>query len=178
MFLSFFFFKQKTAYEMRISDWSSDVCSSDLGAAIIGGVLFAHYLVDVKNEIRRYDLKGAPLGNVALPGIGSVVGFGGEQNDSETFYAFTSLATPTTIYRYDIAADESSVWAAPQVDFNPDDYAVEQTFFDSKDGTRVPLLVVGRKNLPARPQTTILYRHGGYDIHRTGQSSVWGRVVN
>src|SRR3546814_7643167 len=53
------------------------------GAAIIGGVLFAHYLVDVKNEIRRYDLKGAPLGNVALPGIGSVVGFGGEQNDSE-----------------------------------------------------------------------------------------------
>src|SRR3546814_16087995 len=59
------------------------------GAAIIGGVLFAHYLVDVKNEIRRYDLKGAPLGNVALPGIGSVVGFGGEQNDSETFYAFT-----------------------------------------------------------------------------------------
>src|SRR3546814_3738213 len=44
------------------------------GAAIIGGVLFAHYLVDVKNEIRRYDLKGAPLGNVALPGIGSVVG--------------------------------------------------------------------------------------------------------
>src|SRR3546814_5877839 len=51
------------------------------GAAIIGGVLFAHYLVDVKNEIRRYDLKGAPLGNVALPGIGSVVGFGGEQNE-------------------------------------------------------------------------------------------------
>src|SRR3546814_18511556 len=64
------------------------------GAAIIGGVLFAHYLVDVKNEIRRYDLKGAPLGNVALPGIGSVVGFGGEQNDSETLYAFTSFATP------------------------------------------------------------------------------------
>src|SRR3546814_9666999 len=66
------------------------------GAAIIGGVLFAHYLVDVKNEIRRYDLKGAPLGNVALPGIGSVVGFGGEQNDSETFYAFTSRSEEHT----------------------------------------------------------------------------------
>src|SRR3546814_7106012 len=60
------------------------------GAAIIGGVLFAHYLVDVKNEIRRYDLKGAPLGNVALPGIGSVVGFGGEQNDSERSEEHTS----------------------------------------------------------------------------------------
>src|SRR3546814_19569608 len=96
----------------------------------------------------------------ALPisGIGSVVGFGGEQNDSETFYAFTSFATPTTIYRYDIAADESSVWAAPQVDFNPDDYAVEQPFFASQDGTRVPMFVVGRQNLPARPQPTILYR--------------------
>src|SRR3546814_10310120 len=150
-----------TRQRREIVPQSEDVLE---GAAIIGGVLFAHYLVDVKNEIRRYDLKGAPLGNVALPGIGSVVGFGGEQNDSETFYAFTSFATPTTSYRYDIAADESSVWAAPQVDFNPDDYAVEQTFFASKDGTRVPMFVVGRKNLPARPQPTILYGYGGFNI--------------
>src|SRR3546814_2789024 len=60
---------------------------------------------------------------------------------TDTLFPYTTLfrSTPTTIYRYDIAADESSVWAAPQVDFNPDDYAVEQTFFASKDGTRVPM---------------------------------------
>src|SRR3546814_13212668 len=67
-----------TRQRREIVPQSEDVLE---GAAIIGGVLFAHYLVDVKNEIRRYDLKGAPLGNVALPGIGSVVGFGGEQNE-------------------------------------------------------------------------------------------------
>ncbi|MCM8730802.1 prolyl oligopeptidase family protein [Hephaestia sp. GCM10023244] len=134
------------------------------GAGIVGGVLFAQYLVDVKTEVRRFDLSGAPLGSVALPGIGSVAGFGGEAGDNETFYAFTSFATPTTIYRYDVAADQSSVWAAPQVAFDPDDYAVEQTFFTSKDGTRVPMFVVGRKDLPAEPQPTILYGYGGFNI--------------
>ncbi|HVI97716.1 MAG TPA: prolyl oligopeptidase family serine peptidase [Sphingomonas sp.] len=134
------------------------------GAAIVGGVLLAQYLVDVKNEVRRFDLKGKALGTIALPGIGSVAGFGGEADDSETFYAFTSFATPTTIYRYDIGADESMVWAAPRVDFDPEDYAVEQTFFTSKDGTRVPMFVVGRKDLPAEPQPTILYGYGGFNI--------------
>ena len=134
------------------------------GAAIIGGVLLGQYLVDVKNDVRRFDLAGEPLGSVALPGIGSVIGFGGEQDDTETFYAFTSFATPTTIYRYDVAADESDVWAAPEVDFEPEDYAVEQTFFTSNDGTRVPMFVVGRKNLPAEPQPTILYGYGGFNI--------------
>ncbi len=133
-------------------------------AAIIGGVLLAQYLVDVKNEVRRFDLEGRPHGAIALPGIGSVVGFGGTQDDPETFYAFTSFATPTTIYRYDVAADESRVWAAPKVDFDPADYAVEQTFFTSKDGTRVPMFVVGRKDLPAEPQPTILYGYGGFNI--------------
>jgi prolyl oligopeptidase len=134
------------------------------GAAIVGGVLLGQYLVDVKNEVRRFDLAGKPLGDVELPGIGSVVGFGGTQDDPETFYAFTSFATPTTIYRYDVAADESSVWAAPEVDFDPADYAVEQTFFTSKDGTRVPMFVIGRKDLPAEPQPTILYGYGGFNI--------------
>ncbi|HEU4960346.1 MAG TPA: prolyl oligopeptidase family serine peptidase, partial [Sphingomonas sp.] len=82
----------------------------------------------------------------------------------ETFYAFTSFATPTTIYRYDVAAEESTVWAAPEVDFDPADYAVEQTFFTSKDGTRVPMFVVGRRDLPPEPAPTMLYGYGGFNI--------------
>lgn len=134
------------------------------GAALIGGVLVAQYMRDVQNEVRRYTPKGKRLDDVALPGIGSVTGLGGEQDDPETFYAFTSFATPTTIYRCDIATGESTIWAAPDLGFDPGDFAVQQVFFASKDGTRVPMFVVGRRDLPAEPAPTLLYGYGGFNI--------------
>jgi prolyl oligopeptidase len=134
------------------------------GAAIIGGVLVAQYMVDVKNEVWRYTLDGKRLDDVALPGIGAVGGLGGTQDDPETFYAFTSFPMPTTIYRCDAATGESSIWAAPEVRFDPEEYAVEQVFFRSKDGTRVPMFIVGRKDLPAEPAPALLYGYGGFNI--------------
>ena len=134
------------------------------GAGLIGGVLVAQYMRDVQNEVRRYTLKGKRLDDIALPGIGAVAGLGGVEDDSETFYAFTSFATPTTIYRADAATGESRVWAAPEIRFDPADYAVQQLFFASKDGTRVPMFVVGRRDLPAAPAPTLLYGYGGFNI--------------
>lgn len=134
------------------------------GAGLIGGVLVAQYMRDVQNEVRRYTLKGKRLEDVALPGIGSVAGLGGVEDDPETFYAFTSFATPTTIFRADAATGESRIWAAPEVGFDPTNYAVQQLFFSSKDGTRVPLFVVGRSDLPAAPAPTLLYGYGGFNI--------------
>ena len=134
------------------------------GAAIIGGVLIAQYMRDVKNEVRRYSLDGKRLGDLALPGIGSVGGLGGTHDDPEAFYAFTSFATPTTIYRADVTTGESTVWAAPDVGFDPDKFVVEQVFVTSKDGTRVPMFVVGHRDLPAEPAPTLLYGYGGFNI--------------
>ncbi|WP_242150084.1 prolyl oligopeptidase family serine peptidase [Sphingomonas sp. BAUL-RG-20F-R05-02] len=135
-------------------------------AAILGGKLIADYLVDVKSEVRRYNLDGTPDGTVALPGIGAVVGGSGTQDDAETFYAFTSFATPTTIYRYDVKTNQSTVWAQPKVAFDPAGYAVEQRFYASKDGTRVPMFVVRRKDVTA-PAPTLLYGYGGFNISVT-----------
>jgi len=134
------------------------------GAGVIGGVMVAVYLADVKTEVRRYTLEGKSLGPVVLPGIGTAGGFGGEPDDPETFYAFTSYATPTSIYRYDVKSGNATPWATPKVDFNPADYVVEQKFYASKDGTRVPMFVVHRKNLPAGPAPTLLYAYGGFNI--------------
>jgi len=134
------------------------------GAGLIGGVLVAQYMRDVQNEVRRYTLAGKRLEDVALPGIGSVTGLGGEQDDPESFYAFTSFATPTTIYRCDVATGESEIWAAPTIGFDPADYVVEQVFFSSKDGTRVPMFVIGRRDLPPEPVPTMLYGYGGFNI--------------
>ena len=136
------------------------------GVSMIGGKLIADYLVDAKTEVRVHDLDGKPIRTVGLPGIGTASGFGGEQADKETFFSFTSFNRPTTIYRYDVASGEASVWAAPKLKFNPEDYSVEQRFYASKDGTRVPMFVV-RKKGQTGPAPTILYGYGGFNISMT-----------
>lgn len=134
------------------------------GAGIVGGKLVASYLVDVKSELRRYDLDGKPDGVVALPGIGSVAATSGAEDDSEMFYAFTSFATPTTIYRYDLKTGNATPWAMPKVAFDPALYDVSQRFYASKDGTKVPMFIVRRKDLPAGPAPTLLYAYGGFNV--------------
>jgi prolyl oligopeptidase len=134
------------------------------GAGIVGGKLIASYLVDVKSELRRYGLDGKPDGVVALPGIGSVAGTSGAADDDELFYAFTSFATPTTIYRYDLKTGTAIAWTKPKVAFDPGLYDVSQRFYASKDGTKVPMFIVRRKDLPAGPAPTLLYAYGGFNV--------------
>ncbi|MEO5867012.1 MAG: prolyl oligopeptidase family serine peptidase [Sphingomonas sp.] len=144
-------------------------------AGIVGGKLVAEYLVDVKSEVRRYGLDGKRDGTVALPGIGSVVGISGTQDDPEVFYSFTSFATPTTIYRYDVRTGAASVWAQPKAAFDPADYDVAQRFYTSKDGTRVPMFVVRKKSVTG-PAPTLLYAYGGFNISTTPAFSA-GRIA-
>ena len=122
----------------------------------------ASYLVDAKTEVRRYTLNGARDGAVPLPGIGTASGFGGDQDDPETFFAFTSFATPTTIYRYDVRTGQATPWQTPKVAFNPADYDVAQRFYGSKDGTRVPMFLVRKKGTTG-PAPTLLYGYGGFN---------------
>jgi len=136
------------------------------GAGLVGGQLIASYLVDAKTEVRIHDLDGKLKRTVTLPGIGTASGFGGEFGDRESFFAFTSFNQPTSIYRYDVASGEARIWEAPKVAFNPDDYAVEQRFYASKDGTRVPMFIV-RKKGTAGPAPTILYGYGGFNVSLT-----------
>src|SRR3546814_13422424 len=134
----FFFFKQKTAYEMRISDWSSDVCSSDL----VGDRIILSYLGDAKSEARMVALDGKPIANINLADIGSASGFGGKSSDPETFYAFSSYARPTTTYRFDTQTGKSDIFAEPTHTFKPAAFNVEPRFHTSKDGPKVPILLV------------------------------------
>ena len=136
------------------------------GADLVGGKLIASYLKDAKSEVRVHALAGALERTIALPGIGTATGFYGEYDDPETFFAFTSFNRPTTIYRYDASSGQVTPWAEPKVAFNPDDYRVEQVFYTSKDGTRVPMFIV-RKAGTAGPAPTLLYGYGGFDISVT-----------
>ncbi len=136
------------------------------GANLVGGRLVASYLADAKTEVRVHNLDGSLIRKVELPGIGTASGFSGKYEDPETFFAFTSFNRPTTIYRYDAKTGQQSVWAAPKLAFNPDDYKVEQRFYTSNDGTRVPMFIV-RKASVTGPAPTLLYGYGGFDISLT-----------
>ncbi|MDO7842378.1 prolyl oligopeptidase family serine peptidase [Sphingomonas immobilis] len=144
-------------------------------ASIHDGKLIAEYLVDVKSELRRYALDGASEGAIALPGIGAIGGISGDETDPELFYTFTSFATPTTIYRYDVKTGKSAIWVQPEVAFDPAAYTVEQRFYASKDGTKVPMFVVRRKDVTG-PAPTLLYAYGGFNISVTPAFSA-GRLA-
>ena len=136
------------------------------GASLVGGKLIASYLKDASTEVRVHSLAGKRERVIELPGIGTAGGFGGDFDEKETFFSFTSFNRPTTIYRYDVASGEATAWATPKVAFNPDDYSVEQRFFASKDGTRVPMFVV-RKKTTTGPAPTLLYGYGGFNVSLT-----------
>ncbi len=135
---------------------------------LMRGRFFAQYMKDAQSAIRIHQKTGALVKEVKLPGIGTVTGFGGKREDKETFYAFTSFTRPTTIYRYDVEADSSTVFKEPSVKFNPDDYETKQIFYKSKDGTRVPMFISHKKGLKLDGSNpTLLYAYGGFNISLT-----------
>lgn len=140
---------------------------------VVGNRFFCHYLQDARSVVRVFALDGRHERDVDLPGIGSAGGFGGKRSDTETFYVFTSFTTPGTIYRYDIASGSSQVWRAPKVDFDSAAFETRQVFFNSKDGTRVPMFVTHRKGLKLDgTNPTYLYGYGGFNISLTPSFSV------
>ena len=136
------------------------------GVSLVGGKLIASYLVDAKSEVRVYTPAGKHESTIALPGVGTVGGFSGKASDPETFFSFTSFNRPSTIYRYDASTGQATEWAAPKLTFDPDTIAVEQRFYASKDGTRVPMFIIRRKDVTG-PAPTILYGYGGFNISLT-----------
>ena len=131
----------------------------------VGGRFICTYLHHAANQVRFFKIDGTPDGDLPLPGPGMVLGFAGRSDDPETFYKFSDFTTPGTVYRFDVATREVSVFRSPQVDFNPDDYVTEQVFYASKDGTRVPLFITHKKGLEIDGDTpTYLYGYGGFNI--------------
>ena len=134
------------------------------GVSIMNGKIITQYLVDAKTEVRLYDLAGKSLGKLPLPGMGTAGGFGGDMKDKETFFSFSSFTRPASVYRYDLTTGAVTPWAEPKLTFNPDDYTVEQRFYPSKDGTKIPMFIVAKKGaLKPGGAPTLLYAYGGFN---------------
>ncbi len=143
------------------------------GVDIVGNMFVTSYLKDAKSQVKMYSLDGTFVREVEFPGIGSAGGFGGKRTDTETFYSFSSFATPPTIFRYDLLTGKSTKLRQAQVKFNPDDYTVEQVFYPSKDGTKVPMFIAYKKGIKLDgTNPTLLYGYGGFSISLTPGFSI------
>ena len=131
-----------------------------------GGKLFATYLKDVTSRAYVYSLDGKLENEIQLPGLGSAGGFGGRNDDPFVFYSFTSFNAPSTIYKYDIATKKSSVFRTVEIPgFNGKDYEVKEVFYQSKDGTQVPMFLTYKKGIKLDGNNpTLLYGYGGFNI--------------
>lgn len=139
-----------------------------VGASRVGDRIILSYLGDAKSEAEMIALDGRKVADIRLADIGSASGFGGKSADPETFYAFSSFARPTTIYRLDTATGQTEIFAEPKLTFKPDDFTVEQRFYKSKDGTEVPMFLVMKKGVDrSKGSPTILYGYGGFNVSLT-----------
>ena len=160
-----------------LSDWQELIPEKQYtldGIRPVNGMLILTYNQDASDHAYVYGLDGQLRHQVTLPSVGSV-SFSGKKDQPECFYSFTSFTQPGTIYRYDILADKSTPYYTPKMAFRLDDFTSEQVFFQSKDGTRIPMFLTYKKdkgnlksqtsNLkPQTPRPVYLYGYGGFNI--------------
>ena len=144
-------------------------------SSIVGNKLFVHRLKDVKSETTIYSLNGKAEGTLPYAGIGDASGLSGEVKDRFGFYSFQSFIQPPTIYRYDTVTGKQEIFAQPKTPFDASQYELKQVFYKSKDGTRIPMFIAGKKGLKTDGSERLLMTgYGGFNLSETpGWSPLW-----
>jgi prolyl oligopeptidase len=144
-----------------------------VSVGIVANMLVASYLKDARSQYKMFALDGKFVREVEFPTIGTASGFNGRRTDTETFYSFSSFATPPSIYRYDLITGESTLLRRSGAKVEPEDYEVKQVFYSSKDGTRVPMFIAHKKGIKLDSSNpTLLYGYGGFNIPLTPAFSI------
>jgi prolyl oligopeptidase len=153
-------------------DWKEIISQTDAvlqGASAWGGKLFAQYEQNASSQLKIFDLNGEHLSDLMLPAIGTVYQSDGKWDRDEIFYGFMSFTVPPTVYRYDLKTKATTLWAkvdAPAI--QPAAYEVNQEWYHSKDGTRVPMFIVNKKGLKKDGHNpTLLTAYGGFNVSLT-----------
>ncbi len=142
-----------------------------------GGYFFADYMVDAISKVYQYGYDGKLVREVKLPGVGSAGGFGGKREDKNLYFSFANYSTPDSSYKYNVETGEYQQYWKPEIDFNPEDYESHQVFYDSKDGTKIPMMITHKKGLELHGKNpTILYGYGGFNISLTPSFSIANAV--
>ena len=160
-------------------NWTNFIAETEnvLSPTTGGGFIFANYMKDAISVVKQYDYAGKLIRNIELPGIGTASGFGGKLKDAALYYSFTNYITPNSTFSFDPKTGKSAIYNQPKVDFKSDDYISTQTFYNSKDGTKIPMIITHKKGLALSGKNpTILYGYGGFNISLTPSFSVANAV--
>jgi prolyl oligopeptidase len=156
---------QRAAWKEIVAEQPDAVLKS---FSVAGGRLALHYMRKATNELRIVTLAGRPVRKVALPGLGSVSALSGHPDDDEAYFSFSSFTRPTTIYRTSVRKGGREVYFQLKVPVDPRPYLAEQVSYSSKDGTRVSMFIVRRRDLKRDGSTPfLLYGYGGFNISLT-----------
>jgi prolyl oligopeptidase len=134
-------------------------------AVFAGGRFVVSTLHDVRSRLAVFGTDGSALGEIALPGIGSVNGVSGRSSDPEVFYRFSSFLTPPAVMARNLETGAERVFRGPEARLEASRFETREVFYTSKDGTRIPLFVTARKGLKLDGRSPAwLYGYGGFNI--------------
>jgi prolyl oligopeptidase len=153
-----------------IANWKTiiDAKPEVLTASAAGGNIFASYLKDAITKVYQYDMTGKQVREVNLPGLGTASGFGGKKKDTDFYYTYASYANPAAIYHYDITGGRSELYKESKLKFDPATLESKQVFYNSKDGTRIPMIITYKKGTELNGKNpTLLYGYGGFSASIT-----------
>ena len=136
-----------------------------LSVSTAGNYIFATYMVDALSQVKQYDYNGKLIRQITLPALGTASGFYAKKGETHTYYTFTNYAYPPQIYKLDLATGTAELYWKPNIAFNSDDYQTKQVFYQSKDGTKVPMIITYKKGLQLNGNNpTLLYGYGGFNV--------------
>ena len=167
------------ANKPKIKNWKDFIpeTNSVLSISKGGGYFFAKYFIDANSKIFQYNFDGKLIREVSFSGKGNVSGFSGKENQKEIFYNFSNYITPRSSFKYNVETGESQLYWSPNIDFNSNDFISEQHFYTSKDGTKVPISIMYKKDTKLNGENpTILYGYGGFNISLKPSFSVTNAV--
>ena len=134
-------------------------------ASVVGGKLLLQYLVDASHRIYVANADGRQKREIPLEGIGSVSEWGGKETDPVVYFSFSSYNIPKRVFKFDVFTEESSLFWQPETKFEMDSYQVTQQWYESTDGTKVPVFLVAQKGLAKDGKRPLyLYGYGGFNI--------------
>jgi len=163
------------AYDADIHSWQDLIPTGEnvLTATTGGGKIFAEYLKDATSFVQQYNMDGNLERTVTLPSLGTASGFGTKKEEKETYYTFTSYIYSPTIFKLDIATGVSAIYKKSGVQFDPIKYESKQVFYNSKDGTRIPMIITHKKGIEQNGENpTLLYGYGGFKVNLTPAFSI------
>lgn len=153
------------------SRWRELVPEQDIAledASFVGGRLIVRYVRDAHGVAKIFDRGGRHVADVPVPGLGTLAGFAGKVEDTETFFAYADYLTPGMVMRLDLTDNSTQIFRAPTVAADTSPYVTRQVFYTSKDGTRVPMYLTHRRDLVKDGSApTMLYGYGGFNVSLT-----------